>query len=123
MLTGISECAIDISDGLLADLTHLSHQSQCAAVIELNRIPMSSEVQQYYGEQVDWQQILSAGDDYELCFTVSPEQAGELDEMARQLSTRLSCIGKMESGTGVRCLLPDGSCLQTTHVGYDHFDK
>ena len=121
-LLDISECAIDISDGLLADLAHITQHSDCAALIELNKIPLSSELQQYYADGIDWLQILSSGDDYELCFTLHPDRADELETLARQAYTRVTCIGEIKEGAGVQCIQADGTPLQVVSTGYRHFD-
>lgn len=122
-LTAISGCAIDISDGLLADLGHIVEQSHCAARIEPDKIPLSSELQQFYGNNIDWQQVLTDGDDYELCFTLAADRVDELQALAVQTSTRISCIGEITTGSGISCVFADGSTLPTSQVGYDHFNE
>ena len=65
-LSSCSRCAIDISDGLIADLGHILERSQCGARIELERIPLSPAFSGFYGADIPWTDVLSFGDDYEL---------------------------------------------------------
>jgi len=120
-LTAVSACAIDISDGLFADLGHITQQSGCGARLQLENIPLSSELQQYYGPAVDWQQVIGDGDDYELCFTLAADNRAVLDDLARQTATRVTCIGEITADTGIECILPDGSRLSVLGGGYNHF--
>lgn len=120
-LVGISRCAIDISDGLLADLGHICTQSRCGARIYMERIPLSVELRQFYDNLPDWQDVLTSGDDYELCFTLPADAGDALNTMQQGLATPVTCIGEIVEQPGVQCLLADGRRLQTTHSGYDHF--
>ena len=122
-LLGISRCAIDISDGLLADLGHICQRSGCGAHIYAEQVPLSAELRQFYGELLPWQDILSAGDDYELCFTLAPDQLDKLEDIRNKSKTGITCIGEISAQTGVQCELPDGSFLQTVHTGFNHFES
>lgn len=72
-LLGIANACIDISDGLAGDLGHILKQSGVGACLDWDKIPLSNAVKGYIENTGDWQLPLNAGDDYELCFTVSPE--------------------------------------------------
>lgn len=114
-LRGLASAAIDVSDGLVADLGHILERSGVGATIHLDELPLSAAVSAYLGETDDWALPLAGGDDYELCFT-APD--------ARQAALRgLGCqqIGRLESEPGIRCLRPDGSPLNLSTAGYDHF--
>lgn len=120
-LLPLSHCAIDISDGLLADLGHIVEESACAAIIHIDQLPLSNELKNYYQDNIDWQQILTSGDDYELCFTVSPEHCEAISQLTVQQGLPLTCIGEISKGQGVRCIAPDGQELFVTQAGYNHF--
>lgn len=120
-LHGKSRCAIDISDGLLADLGHISKRSDCGVRIHADRVPLSSELKEYYKQVIDWKQILTAGDDYELCFTAGIDKQEELQALSSQFNTPITCIGEITEGQGVHCVLPDGSLLDAGGSGYTHF--
>jgi thiamine-monophosphate kinase len=116
-LVGIAHAAIDVSDGVLADLGHICTLSGVAAEINLNQIPLSSEVREYLKTTADWAAILNGGDDYELCFTLPPGREGDLADMGCELS----CIGSIVSGSGICCLQQDGKELSLPGGGYEHF--
>jgi thiamine-monophosphate kinase len=120
-LVAISQCAIDISDGLVADLGHIASASHCAANIYLNSLPLSAELRQYYADEIDWQTVVAGGDDYELCCTVLPEHEAQLQTIASNYSVQLTCIGEICAGSGVRCLDAAGVDVVMTRTGYDHF--
>lgn len=120
-IANLSRCAIDISDGLAADLQHILNESECAAVINLNDIPLSSALKNYYGEDVDWQQVLTSGDDYELCFTVSATSQSKISALASELNLDLSCIGYIKEGRGLEFVDANGEAVMFESSGYNHF--
>jgi len=120
-LIGISRCAIDVSDGLAADLQHILDESQCAATIELDALPLSDALKEYYGEHVDWNQVLTSGDDYELCFTINASQKTKLVALAAELDIDLTCIGTIENGTGLEFVDSNGAAFKLETAGYNHF--
>ena len=65
-----ASAAIDISDGLLADLGHVAKASQVGALLEVDRLPLSQELRRAAGLEQGHTWALTGGDDYELCFTV-----------------------------------------------------
>lgn len=121
-LIQFSDCAIDISDGLMADLGHILERSQCGAELQLQNIPLSDEVRHYYGKQIDWTQILSAGDDYELCFTCDKNNAAPLQTLARDQGIDITCIGRITTGSGIICVDDNGGILDIKNTGYNHFN-
>jgi len=79
-LTGIATACIDISDGLAGDLGHILKQSKVGACLDWEALPLSDAVRAYIADTGDWAMPLTAGDDYELCFTVDPKDAGQVPE-------------------------------------------
>ncbi|HID49589.1 MAG TPA: thiamine-phosphate kinase, partial [Chromatiales bacterium] len=74
-LRGLARCAIDISDGLLADLGHLLEGGDIGARVRLDAIPVSDAAREVLERHPDWQPLLwQGGDDYELCFCVAPDR-------------------------------------------------
>lgn len=104
---------IDLSDGLLADLGHILDQSNVGAIINFSDVPLSTEVKKYIAASGDWQMPLIAGDDYELCFTVHPQQA-------RQLNIACCQIGVIQQEPGLR-LFKSGVQQQISVKGFEHF--
>jgi len=120
-LTDVSHCAIDISDGLVADLGHIVKESQCAAIISLDKIPLSKELKYHYKNNIDWHQVMTSGDDYELCFTVDECHQDKLKEIQNKFDVPITCIGKIEKGEGVSCIDLNGGKLNMSSQGYNHF--
>lgn len=113
--------AIDISDGLLSDLRHICTSSETGALINLSSLPLSNELRDYYQQKPDWQKVLSAGDDYELCFCCSQKQVSTLLEKFKKHGIQITQIGKITEVKGIQCLLEDGGKLDITQDGYNHF--
>jgi thiamine-monophosphate kinase len=116
-LRGIASAAIDISDGLAADLSHILEQSQVGASIPLANLPISPLMQSIPVEKAH-ELILSAGDDYELCFTVPAKLEPELKQV---LKCPYHCIGVIDDIPGLRILDADAKPLSLQKKGYEHF--
>ena len=122
-LLAYSRCGIDISDGLLADLSHVCRASDCAARIFLQDLPLSDELQSFYKAKPDWCGIVAGGDDYELCFTVPAQHQHKVSELAQALKLKLTCIGEIQVGSGVHCFDSIGNEVTFETTGYNHFAK
>jgi thiamine-monophosphate kinase len=116
-LLGLATSAIDISDGLSADLSHILKASNVGATVELNQIPLSKSLQEIDTETA-YQQALTAGDDYELCYTVPVSKRQQLEAL---LDKQCKCIGYIEKEQGLRVKKLDNRIEQITGNGYDHF--
>lgn len=119
-LRGVANSAIDISDGLAADLGHILTASQIGAKIYLNKLPLSDALLNLREEEA-WNFALSAGDDYELCFTVPQARENILRVMLAKLNCLYTCIGQLSEGN---CLLlqdKNGSEFILKNTGYQHF--
>ncbi|MCK4492694.1 MAG: thiamine-phosphate kinase [Methylococcales bacterium] len=112
-LREIANACIDISDGLVADLGHILEKSQVGACINLEKIPLSNEVKNYIQATGDWKLPLIAGDDYQLCFTISPENVPFLN-------IACDCIGIIESQSGLRMKRGEIPIILESK-GYQHF--
>lgn len=119
-LHGVASAAIDISDGLLADLGHILKASGVGARIDLEALPVSVAVQSITATG-DWSLPLAAGDDYELCFTLSPEREAELQEKLENLDVKVTRIGQIETEAGLRCFDASGEYYAPHGMGYEHF--
>ncbi len=121
-LRGAASAAIDLSDGLAADLGHLLKASGVGATLELRRLPLEPEVADAVavGDD-DWSLPLGSGDDYELCFALPPQHALLLPALAQQVGCPLTRIGVVDATPGQRWLLPDGTTWQAGPMGFDHF--
>lgn len=112
--------AIDVSDGLGIDAGRLAEASGVRAVIESERVPVSASLARFARtEGLDPLDLaLSGGDDYELLFTVAPEQAAQIPpEGPGAVSVRR--IGRIEPGRGAVLQSPDSE-RDVSGLGYDH---
>ena len=121
-LISLAHSAIDISDGLLADLGHILDCSGVGATININAITCSAVLQNYLPQPLAINCLLAGGDDYELCFTATPLNRNEINRLSSELSIPLSRIGKITEAKGLSVLDSDGSVLTQENKGYDHFN-
>ena len=117
-LRGIAHSAIDISDGLLADLGHILERSLVGAVVDVETLPIVDD-----GVEKDVAQhcALSGGDDYELCFTAASRERDVLAALAEQLKLPLTRIGTIRAEQGCDVRDAEGVVMKIEKGGYDHF--
>ena len=125
-LRGIAHSAIDISDGLLADLGHVLERSGVAAEIELAALPVSAVLGRYLDRIAACRALLAGGDDYELCFTAPRSARNRIARISRELRIALTCIGRVEAARrGTPRLIvrtADGAAMRPARAGgFDHF--
>lgn len=120
-LRGIATAAIDVSDGLLADLGHICERSGLGADLHLDRLPRPAVVGRLGDRALAEQAILAGGDDYELCFTAAPGRRAEVEALGKRIGLKLTLAGAMRAGKGVRVLRADGSTHRVPKRGFDHF--
>lgn len=120
-LRGVATAAIDISDGLLADLTHICRLSGVGATVDLNSVPVSSIGARHIGTDAGRSAIVAGGDDYELCFTAHPNSRDSIEELTDVLGIPLTRIGQVKRGKGVSLVGPEGKAMKVDGRGYDHF--
>jgi thiamine-monophosphate kinase len=120
-LRGIAHSAIDISDGLLADLGHILERSKVTGEIQFDKLPVSVQLKPYLAHALGKRCALAGGDDYELCFTAAAARHAEIEKLAARLDLPLSCIGKIVAGTACTVYAADGSVMTIEDRGYDHF--
>lgn len=135
-LCGRATAAIDISDGLLADLTHVLQSSAAAiaprielgARLYLSQLPLDEGVSCWIDATQEWSLPLSAGDDYQLCFTLPKVQWEAVKQLAQTLDVRLSCVGEVIAEPVLEVLHDEESglvyqnrSLDDASLGYQHF--
>lgn len=118
-LRDIASSAIDVSDGLVADLGHILERSGVGARIELTRLPLSVIYRAHFRD-VGWELALANGDDYELCFAVPPAKLPALEKIKSRFPD-MAEIGMIEKGSGLRIFDADGKLYAPTAAGHDHF--
>jgi thiamine-monophosphate kinase len=120
-MNSIANACIDVSDGLIADLGHILEASEVGAELSLESLPYGSVVKQWLGAGNDPTLPLTWGDDYELLFTASPEQASAIQALSVRLDLPLTRIGKITEQPGLRIFTPEGEITNVAGTGYDHF--
>lgn len=111
---------IDISDGLSADLNHICTASGVGACLFAEAIPIHPLVKKY--QPIDALHLaLSGGDDYELCFTVSPAREKKLLAFLQEVGLICYEIGVIEEQHGLRLITREGQKEKLRPEGYSHF--
>jgi thiamine-monophosphate kinase len=121
-LIGLAHSAIDISDGLLADLGHILASSEKAACINMNDIPSSPTLKRYLPQSLAIDCLLAGGDDYELCFTAPKINRSKIADLAAELTIPLTRIGEISPGEGLIIKDAQGNTMTLETQGYDHFN-
>lgn len=115
-----ASAAVDVSDGLLQDLGHLCARSGVGAVLHAADLPLGSEVAALGDEGL--RLGLTGGEDYELLLAVPPRRVAPLRRAAARLGERLSEIGQVEDGPGIRLVDADGRAMPLpARAGWEHF--
>jgi thiamine-monophosphate kinase len=120
---GISNCAIDVSDGLLQDLGHICKSSKLGAELKLESIELSDPARKLAeaNEMDPYRWALRGGEDYSLLFTVKPENENILLTVLEREEISAVQIGKTVPGEGI-VVYKDGLPMETgPDGGYDHF--
>jgi len=120
-LLGLAHSAIDISDGLLADLGHVLQASGVGAELHIDAVPLSETLRAYWHEDVARHAALAGGDDYELCFTAKAANHAAIAQLAKRLKLPLSCIGTITREPGLIVRDADHQVLDIQGSGFDHF--
>lgn len=121
-LIGLANSAMDISDGLLQDASHIARASNCCLHFSSAKIPISELAISQFGQAQALQFALTGGDDYQLLFTAPPQ--------AQQQLISLGCfpVGQVEqisleshTDSPIEWVLLDGQSVQNKVMGYQHF--
>ena len=121
-LVGIATCAIDVSDGLAADLGHICEESGVAARIGADALPLSPAARRAIDAgETTLADLVTGGDDYELLFSAPPSAQGAVAAIGQRLGLALTRIGAIERGEGVTVADAGGNPLALDRPGYTHF--
>jgi thiamine-monophosphate kinase len=109
---------IDVSDGLAADVHHICEESRCGAVLRAEGIPIADAVSNLKDGQSPLEHAFSDGEDFELVFAVSPDEARRLLQTQPVLGITLSHVGEcVERGLWLE---QDGRRQPLAPSGYVH---
>ncbi|WP_213437568.1 MULTISPECIES: thiamine-phosphate kinase [Lysobacteraceae] len=119
-LGGLAHAAIDVSDGLLADLGHVCVASDVGAELEVDALPASEALREAFDAEARRALQATGGDDYELCFTALPAQRDAIVAAAREAGVDVHRIGRIVERRGV-VALSGGQPWTSSRAGYTHF--
>lgn len=117
-LRGVAHAAIDISDGLVADLGHMLQASNLGAEIGTHQLPFSKAAANQRGAL---EAALTGGDDYELLFTAHPEQRPAIQAIGEQQKIPLTPIGSINETAALKIIDQDGHPVSIEGSGWQHF--
>ena len=119
-LRGIAHACIDISDGLLADLGHMCEASRVGAQVDVDALPASAALRASLETTIRHGLQATGGDDYELCFTASPDAREAIDAASRVMNLELTRIGVIVATPGVTARTAEGA-WSAPAAGWTHF--
>jgi thiamine-monophosphate kinase len=120
-LRGIASAAIDVSDGLIADLGHILTMSGVGARLTLEELPLSAAMLADQDPAKMLELALTAGDDYELCFTIGEQHIERINQLQYDLKLPIKHIGNIQETPGLRIYRHGGEPLEIASGGYEHF--
>jgi thiamine-monophosphate kinase len=123
-LRGLASAALDVSDGLTGDFTHILDASRVGATIELASIPRSASLDaKLASDERDLALgcLLAGGDDYELCFTAPPSKRERIASLSAGLALPLTRIGSIVATDGLTITDERGDPLREPPRSFDHF--
>lgn len=118
-LIPVASSCMDVSDGILLDAARLATASGLGIQIDLDKLPLNPELQALAFEAAV--KFATGGDDYELLFTVPPQNADKLASLEKRLGIPLTHIGRMTEKLGLDSRYKDKTYVPESR-GYQHFD-
>ena len=121
-LLGLASSALDVSDGLLADLGHIAKVSEVRISVDAAKIPLSAGTRALWGQGPDTiVRAATSGDDYEIAFTAPASARARVEELSRTTGVAIAEIGRVDAGSGVHLLDERGKPIPVTRAGFTHF--
>jgi thiamine-monophosphate kinase len=120
-LAALATAAIDVSDGLYADIGKLLTASSFGGCIDIDSLPLSASLMSMRDKDAAIEFSLSGGDDYEIAFTAPPGNIEFIRRLAENCALQVTRIGSVTTGGGLSCLR-DGRSFDYRHTGYRHFE-
>ncbi|PHS29539.1 MAG: thiamine-phosphate kinase [Robiginitomaculum sp.] len=124
-LAALVHCAIDISDGLIADATHLANAAEACLCLDPDRVPLSDAARHWLETEADqdgaMEKLMAGGDDYELLFTAPEEKRTQVQKISKDIGLPLRRIGGVIKGQGVRLGRGGIPVRKPGKTGFTHF--
>jgi thiamine-monophosphate kinase len=122
-LRRFASACIDVSDGLLGDVSKLAHASGCGVQIQFDTVPVSEALRDAVGKETAHKLALTGGEDYELCFAVHPDNVGKMRQELPPGQWGYGSVGTLDETPGARVLAADATVMDFSHSGFDHFER
>lgn len=119
---GLATAMIDISDGLSSDMRHIIDESGCGAIIHAEAIPIADCVNSIAANKSGTDPLrlaLHGGEEYELLFTVRPEDRQRIAELSTASGVALTAVGEIVESGGLQ-LEREGALEPVQAIGYEH---
>jgi thiamine-monophosphate kinase len=121
LLRDHASACIDLSDGLISDLGHIAADSGAGAEVDIEQLPFSPAMLEYLNTGQCQRAALFGGDDYELCFTVAPENCAAMEQALGSLPLSVKRVGEIVTTPGIRCLNSHGEEVRFDTQPFAHF--
>ncbi len=119
-LRDCAHSAIDVSDGLLGDLSHILQRSAVGATLDVDTLPRS-RVTRTLPLAMQREVTLAGGDDYELVFTAAADRAAQVQAAAAHAGVAVTRVGRIDAQAGLRLLDAAGQPVDQRFASFDHF--
>lgn len=119
-LRGLAHAAIDLSDGLMGDASHVLSASKVGATLNVDAIAKGA-LMAAQPQTVQRLCLLAGGDDYELLFTAAPAQRNAIRAAAQSVGVGVTPIGVIEAMPGLRIVDTRGAPVVESFAAFDHF--
>lgn len=122
-LPTIAHSCIDVSDGVVADFSHIANQSNVSIELDVDQLPLSNEYLRYIEQGGSVDLALTGGDDYQLAFTAPKINRFALDCISTELELKLTRVGRVIKKNGLPVhLTRSGEHYELARdAGYQHF--
>lgn len=120
LLAGLASSAIDVSDGLLADLSHICRESGVGAKLDVDAIPLSDALVNVTDNEQALRWALAGGDDYRLCFTLPAQHIKAMQQRCQQEGLLIYPIGEITQAATITCF-KNQEPFAIDQIGYNHF--
>ncbi|HEY2927849.1 thiamine-phosphate kinase [Piscinibacter sp.] len=119
-LRGVASSAIDVSDGLAGDLSHILQRSGVGATLDVDKLPRSEVLR---AQPLALQRLctLAGGDDYELLFSAAPSRAAQVRAAAARAGVPVTRIGRIDAEASLRLHDAQGRAVSNQFDSFDHF--
>jgi thiamine-monophosphate kinase len=121
ILRDYASAAIDVSDGLLADLNHICERSQVGALVNIEKLPIPTVLFDSLEKDQAIALALTGGDDYELLFTVSEDNRVGMETALNHAGVAYHCIGRINGSKKITLNDQGQPYTLNNLIGFEHF--